>query len=246
MSLPRFYLPGPIQPGNLQLPTATAHYMTRVLRLNVGSQVQLFDGSGAEWLASITTVGKKDCCVEVLETLPAMPASRLQVHLGQALSKGERMDWAIQKATELGANQITPLITARCEVRLNDERAEKRREHWQQIAISACEQSGRSDVPVINPVCSLQQWLDGLNAELKLLLHPEAAPFSSHATPSSLALLIGPEGGLNQQDLELASASGFAAASLGPRILRTETAPVAALAIAQLLWGDFGYNAAPK
>lgn len=246
MALARFYLPTPLSCGSCQLPPATAHYMTRVLRLATGAQIQLFDGSGQEWLAQIASIGKKEVTVELLEPLPGLPASQLRVHLGQALSRGERMDWAIQKATELGASEITPLLTSHCEVRLNAERAAKRLEHWQQIAISACEQCGRSELPLIHPVTPLADWLAGLQQDLKLLLHPQAQPFASYQPPGSLALLIGPEGGLSQDDLDCATKHGFNGVSLGPRVLRTETAPVAALAIAQLLWGDFGYNANPN
>ncbi len=246
MSLPRFYLPAPLQAGDLQLPEATAHYMCRVLRLDSDAQVLLFDGQGEQWLARLTRVEKKKVTVNLLHRVAAQPRSSLQTHLGQALSKGERMDWAIQKATELGVSQITPLVTEHCEVRLNQERASKRLQHWQQIAISACEQCGRADVPLIHPVSTLQTWLQQVQADLKLLLHPQAQGFARYQRPGSLALLIGPEGGLSNNDLQQARQHGFDGVSLGPRILRTETAPVAALAISQFLWGDFGYNAGPS
>jgi 16S rRNA (uracil1498-N3)-methyltransferase len=148
------------------------------------------------------------------------------------------MDWAIQKATELGVTQITPIVSERCEVRLNDERADKRLAHWRQIAISACEQCGRSVLPVIHPPMSLRDWLP-VEADLKLVLHPVAAPLTSHARPQTLAFLIGPEGGLSESEVEQAANQGFQPARLGPRVLRTETAPVVALSVAQQLWGDF-------
>ena len=149
------------------------------------------------------------------------------------------MDWAIQKATELGVNEITPIMSERCEVRLKDERADKRLAHWRQVAISACEQCGRSRVPVIHPPVVLNDWIKTTEADLKLVLHPVAEPLVSHAKPSRLAFLIGPEGGLTDPEIEQAQAAGYQPARLGPRVLRTETAPVVALAVAQQLWGDF-------
>jgi len=148
------------------------------------------------------------------------------------------MDWAIQKATELGATEITPIVSERCEVRLKDERADKRLAHWRQIAISACEQCGRSVIPIIHPPTLLHEWL-AIEAELKLVLHPVAEPLSAHQPPATLAFLIGPEGGLTDAEIEQARLSGFRPARLGPRVLRTETAPVVALSVAQQLWGDF-------
>ncbi len=183
-------------------------------------------------------MGKKAVRVQLHETLPGLAESRLQIHLGQGLSRGERMDWAIQKATELGATQITPVISERCEVRLKDERADKRLAHWRQIAISACEQCGRSVIPIIHPPQLLADWL-AIEADLKLVLHPVAEPLESHAAPATLAFLIGPEGGLNDAEVEQARTAGFQPARLGPRVLRTETAPVVALSVAQQLWGDF-------
>ena len=173
------------------------------------------------------------------ETFAGQVESPLAIHLGQGLSRGERMDWAIQKATELGVSEITPIMSERCEVRLKDERAEKRLSHWRQVAISACEQCGRSRVPVIHPPVLLSDWIKTTEADLKLVLHPVSEPLASHAKPGRLAFLIGPEGGLTDNEIEQAQASGFQPARLGPRVLRTETAPVVALAVAQQLWGDF-------
>ncbi|MEB2327599.1 MAG: 16S rRNA (uracil(1498)-N(3))-methyltransferase [Pseudomonas sp.] len=238
MRLSRFFIDAPLALGSHALPETAAHYIGRVLRLSNGSAVQLFDGSGQEYLGELVEVGKKQVRVELRQQLAGLPESPLQIHLGQGLSRGERMDWAIQKATELGVAQITPLISERCEVRLNDERADKRLAHWRQIAISACEQCGRSVVPTIHPPQQLGDWLP-VEAELKLVLHPVAAPLTSHAQPRTLAFLIGPEGGLSEHEVEQAQQAGFQAARLGPRVLRTETAPVVALSVAQQLWGDF-------
>ncbi|CAM5565518.1 Ribosomal RNA small subunit methyltransferase E OS=Stutzerimonas stutzeri OX=316 GN=CXK95_14540 PE=3 SV=1 [Stutzerimonas stutzeri] len=238
MRLSRFFIDAPLALGSHALPETAAHYIGRVLRLSNGSAVQLFDGSGQEYLGELVEVGKKQVRVELRQQLAGLPESPLRIHLGQGLSRGERMDWAIQKATELGVAQITPLISERCEVRLNDERADKRLAHWRQIAISACEQCGRSVVPTIHPPQQLGDWLP-VEAELKLVLHPVAAPLTSHAQPRTLAFLIGPEGGLSEHEVEQAQQAGFQAARLGPRVLRTETAPVVALSVAQQLWGDF-------
>ncbi len=239
MRLSRFFIDAPLSLGQHELPEAQAHYIGRVLRHAAGDAVQLFDGSGQEYLGELIDVGKKAVRVELREQLAGQAESPLRIHLGQGLSRGERMDWAIQKATELGVSEITPIVSERCEVRLKDERADKRLAHWRQVAISACEQCGRSVLPVIHAPVSLAEWQAHVQAELKLVLHPVAAPLESHTRPHSLAFLIGPEGGLSETEVEQAKAAGFHAARLGPRVLRTETAPVVALAVAQQLWGDF-------
>ncbi len=239
MSLPRFYVSQPLRPGRVELPDASAHYISRVLRMQAGDALQLFDGSGLEFAGVIAAVGKKSLTVELESSQPGQPDSPLRVHLGQVLSRGERMDWAIQKATELGVTEITPLFSERCEVRLNDERTQKRLEHWQQVAISACEQCGRSSVPLIHAPVAVSQWQAVVEADLKLVLHPDEQPLASHARPQRLALLIGPEGGLSPSEVSAAQSAGFAAACFGPRVLRTETAPIVALSLAQFLWGDF-------
>ncbi|UVJ43758.1 16S rRNA (uracil(1498)-N(3))-methyltransferase [Pseudomonas sp. LS1212] len=239
MRLSRFFIDAHLSLGEQELPEAQAHYIGRVLRMAEGDAVQLFDGSGQEYRGQLLEVGKKRVRVQLSEQFAGQVESPLHIHLGQGLSRGERMDWAIQKATELGVNEITPIVSERCEVRLKDERADKRLAHWRQIAISACEQCGRSKVPVIHAPLILSDWLKQSDAELKLVLHPVAEPLVSHAKPASLAFLIGPEGGLTDNEVDQAKAAGFHAARLGPRVLRTETAPVVALAVAQQLWGDF-------
>ncbi|AIR88386.1 16S rRNA (uracil(1498)-N(3))-methyltransferase [Pseudomonas cremoricolorata] len=239
MRLSRFFIDAPLSLGEHDLPEAQAHYIGRVLRMNPGDAVQLFDGSGQEFLGQLLEVGKKTVRVALDQVLPGQTDSPLHIHLGQGVSRGERMDWAIQKATELGVTAITPIVSERCEVRLKDERADKRLAHWRQVAISACEQCGRSTLPQINPPQTLAEWLGSTEADLKLVLHPVAAPLTSHAKPARLAFLIGPEGGLSDAEVDQASAAGFHPARLGPRVLRTETAPVVALAVAQQLWGDF-------
>jgi len=239
MRLSRFYIDAPLSLGCHELPETQAHYIGRVLRLAPGAAVQLFDGSGREFTGELVAVGKKSVQVELREELAGLGESPLRIHLGQGLSRGERMDWAIQKATELGVAEITPILSERCEVRLKDERADKRLAHWRQVAISACEQCGRSVLPRIHPPLELTTWLQQTEAGLKLVLHPVAEPLASHARPDTLAFLIGPEGGLAEAEVEGALRAGYQAARLGPRVLRTETAPVVALSVAQQLWGDF-------
>lgn len=239
MRLSRFFIDAPLTLGDVALPEASAHYIGRVLRLSAGNPVQLFDGSGDEFRGTLKEVGKKHVIAELTEKLPGLEESALRIHLGQGLSRGERMDWAIQKATELGVSEITPIVSDRCEVRLKDERAEKRLQHWRQVAISACEQCGRSRVPTLHSPVTLTEWVGTVSADLKLVLHPVATPLTAHPRPSQLAFLIGPEGGLTDAEVELANGNGFLPARLGPRVLRTETAPVVALSVAQQLWGDF-------
>ncbi|PWY40006.1 16S rRNA (uracil(1498)-N(3))-methyltransferase [Pseudomonas sp. RW409] len=239
MRLSRFFIDAPLSLGEHELPEAQAHYIGRVLRMAEGDALQLFDGSGNEFRGTLLEVGKKRVVVRLDESFAGQVESPLQIHLGQGLSRGERMDWAIQKATELGVNEITPIFSERCEVRLKDERADKRLAHWRQVAVSACEQCGRSRVPVIHPPVLLADWIKQTQADLKLVLHPVAEPLVSHAKPATLAFLIGPEGGLSDTEVDQAQDVGFLPARLGPRVLRTETAPVVALAVAQQLWGDF-------
>ncbi|CAI8953571.1 16S rRNA (uracil(1498)-N(3))-methyltransferase [Pseudomonas chlororaphis] len=239
MRLSRFFIDAPLSLGEHELPEAQAHYIGRVLRMAEGDALQLFDGSGNEFRGTLLEVGKKRVVVRLDESFAGQVESPLQIHLGQGLSRGERMDWAIQKATELGVNEITPIFSERCEVRLKDERADKRLAHWRQVAVSACEQCGRSRVPVIHPPMLLADWIKQTQADLKLVLHPVAEPLVSHAKPATLAFLIGPEGGLSDTEVDQAQDAGFLPARLGPRVLRTETAPVVALTVAQQLWGDF-------
>ena len=240
MRVSRFYLDAPLSQGEQLLESDLAHYIGRVLRLGPGAQVQIFNGSGQEWPGEVVEISKREVRLALAAPIDGMPESPLQVHLGQTLSRGERMDWAIQKAVELGVTQITPLTSERCEVRLQGERADKRQQHWQQIAVSACEQCGRSYVPQVHAPMALADWLSSMEADLKLVLHHRTdQDLRSLPTPASLGLLIGPEGGLSNNEIGLAEAAGFHAARFGPRVLRTETAPVVALSIAQQLWGDF-------
>lgn len=240
MRLPRIYEPQPLIEGaELSLNDSAAQHLGRALRMRPGDAVLLFDGAGNEHRAELLELGKRSVSVRVGPASGSNRESGLTIELGQVMSRGERMDYAVQKATELGVTRIVPLFSERCEVKLSSERQDKRQQHWQQVAISACEQSGRSRVPEIAQPQPLSQWLTQCHSALKLVLHPDAAmPLAQRQAPASVALLIGPEGGLGDQEIAQARAAGFDSLQLGPRVLRTETAPVAALAVLQYLWGD--------
>jgi 16S rRNA (uracil1498-N3)-methyltransferase len=206
-----------------------------------GDSIRLFDGAGHEHHAELIALSKRAIRVRIGAVIDNRCESAFRIELGQVMSRGERMDYVVQKATELGVSRIVPLFSERCEVKLNPERQAKRVDHWQQVAISACEQSGRSRVPEIAMPQPLNRWLEQCDSALKLVLHPDAAtPLSQRAAPPSAALLIGPEGGLSDSEIEQARTAGFESLRLGPRVLRTETAPVAALSVLQYLWGDLG------
>lgn len=236
----RLHTEQPLNEGcDLLLDTAAAHHLGKVLRARVGDQVWLFNGSGVDYQAEVTRIGKRDVEVRVGAPQICDNQSPLRTHLGLALSKGERFDWAVQKATELGVHDITPLFTERAEVRLSGDRVEKKRGHWQGIARSASEQCQRGRVPTIHPPVALGDWSKRVDCHVKLMLHhhQQAALNNAHK-PESVALLIGPEGGLGDTDVNEALAAGFLAWRVGPRVLRTETAPVVALTALGWLWGD--------
>lgn len=217
----------------------SAHYLGKVLRAKVGQPVALFNGRDGEFAGQIVEVNRHDVLVKLTDVVQRPTDTELHVHIGLGLSRGERMDYAVQKATELGVSVITPLFTEHSEVRLNSERADKRTEHWQKVAISASEQCGRCSVPDIQTPVSLSDWVKQVpTGQGYLLDHTGEAGFTG-AAPAQVFLLIGPEGGISATEKALALASGFQAVRLGPRILRTETAPVVALTALQLQWGDF-------
>jgi len=242
MRIPRVYHPGTLECGSrIELDDNAFNHCIKVLRLGEGAQLILFNGDGREYPAELCEVAKKRALANIGEGYEPGRESPLQLIVGQSISRGERMDYAIQKATELGVDRIAPLFTERCEVRLNQERQEKRQRHWQQIAISAGEQSQRCSIPEIEEPQPLSDWLGSVDAELKLVLHHHTLdPLGSLPKPASVALLIGPEGGLTEEEVLQATAAGFRPVAFGPRVMRTETAPVAAAAILQYLWGDLG------
>lgn len=240
---PRIHIPAPIRPGTeLVLDADRSHYVSRVLRLRAANDLVLFDGNGDEYPARISHISRQGVTVSVGRRLERDVESPLEIHLAQGISRGDRMDFVVQKATELGAHRITPVITGFSVVRLDAEKAAKRALHWTKIARSACEQCGRNVVPSIDPPQALPEWLHSAKAResTRLVLHPAAdkALASMDDPGERIALLIGPEGGLSDAEYEQAREAGFVACSLGPRILRTETAAVAALAALQARWGD--------
>ncbi|MDI1301410.1 MAG: 16S rRNA (uracil(1498)-N(3))-methyltransferase [bacterium] len=236
----RFFVDAPLPSrSEVTLPEEVAHHLVRVLRTDVGTRFRIFNGEGGSHGAELIEAGKKSARVQLLDFQADDQQSPLLTHLGQVMSRGERMDYAIQKATELGVTEITPLSSERCELKLRgDDRAGKKTEHWRRIAISACEQCGRNRLPVIHEPQALDSWIAGVQSELKLVLVPAAARGLPATAIRSVALLIGPEGGLSGPEIAAAQTAGFQPWQLGPRIFRTETAPVAALAVLQSVFGD--------
>lgn len=243
MRLTRIYSPE-IPPIGREffLDARASHHLLRVLRLKVGDAVIVFDGMGNEFLAEILAATKQQVQISTLKSRPFLPESPLHIHLGQAISRGEKMDYTIQKAVELGVSTITPLFTERSGVKLAAERVDTKLAHWQQIVISACEQSGRSYLPAITPPQQISTWLAQRQEKCKLMLHPYAEKHLKNIAPPDreICLLMGPEGGFSDEEVNLAERAGFEAINLGPRILRTETAAPAVISIVQGLWGDMG------
>jgi 16S rRNA (uracil1498-N3)-methyltransferase len=239
MRVPRIHTNQPLQENAaVELEPGASQHLARALRMQVGDALLLFNGAGGQYPATIAAIDRKRVTVTTAAHDATEVESPLRVHLAIGMSRGDRMDWVVQKATELGVADITPLVTERTELKLRGERADKKRAHWQQVAISACEQCGRNRVPGIAGPASLADWLAICDAELRLVLHHRADPAPAVAAPGSAALLVGSEGGLSDTEIAMAEAAGFVSMRLGPRVLRTETAPLAALAIIQARWGD--------
>lgn len=228
--------------ATVELDADKARYLSRVLRLRVGDVVAVFDGLGSEFSATITAIGKSSCTLRVNAKTESTAESSLRVHLVQGISRGERMDFVVQKATELGVKRISPVLTEFGVVKLDAARAEKRRDHWQKVAASACEQSGRVRLPLIDTPVPLKHWFGNKPAQVdtEIILKPGApTPLVRIDGPETkVCVLVGPEGGFSDIEFEDAEIAGFRPVSLGPRVLRTETAAVAALAVLQALWGD--------
>ena len=229
--------------AELRLDADRARYLGKVLRLAAGDQISVFNGEDGEFLATISRLKKTEATVMLTAAVASETESPLKAHLVQGISRGERMDFVVQKATELGVKRITPVLTAHGVVKLDAKRAAKRRDHWQAVAASACEQSGRIRPPLIDDIVALNHWFGARPkaADLDLILKPGASQsLAGIAAPQTkVCLLVGPEGGFSDPEYDDASVAGFRAVSLGPRILRTETAAITALAIAQARWGDF-------
>lgn len=240
----RFFTNAPLAINtSLQLSESAAAHATRALRLEVGNSAIVFNGDGFDYECTLTAIKKNNVVVTVNRAIPVNNESPLSITLLQAISSGDRMDFTIQKAVELGVKKIQPISSQRSVVKLSAERAEKRTEHWQNIAAAACEQSGRAFIPKISPPISLENWLsrNPENDATRILLNPIGAKRLPEITKpaSETQLLIGAEGGLSQDEIELATSQGFQSIVLGPRILRTETAALTAISAMQLLWGDF-------
>lgn len=241
MRQPRVYLELPLQSGDvITLVPEVSHYLSQVLRLKSGDLLRPFNGTNGEFLASIDKSDRKHTSIVIGENQRPASLAKLSVHLGLGLSRGDRMDLAIQKSTELGVNAITPLYTQYSEVKFKQaDRVEKKLNHWRKIAVSAAEQSGRLTVPVISEPRAISQWLESADSKLKLILTPEGSTkFSELPDSDSCDLLIGSEGGFSPEEVKQSTQSDFVEVTMGQRVMRTETAPIAALAILQYRFGD--------
>jgi 16S rRNA (uracil1498-N3)-methyltransferase len=243
MNMPRFYCREALSPGaHVELPEPVARHAVRVLRLPPGAPMVLFDGRGGEYPAHILRIERDRVLAELGAWRDVERESPLAITLVQALQAGEKMDYTIQKAVELGVRDIVPVESRRSVMRLAGERAGKRVAHWQGVVASACEQCGRNQVPIVTPLEKLENWLARpAHGALRLMLAPDAEHSLVELPPpaTEVQLLIGSEGGLDPQEMIAARQAGFQAVRMGPRILRTETAGLAALAAMQALWGDF-------
>ena len=239
----RLYISGPFSADTeLEVDADRARYLTRALRLRVGDSLSVFNGEGREHSATIIGMSRSSATLRIGATVDVQTESSLRIHLVQGISRGERMDFVVQKATELGVKRITPVVTEYGVVKLDAARAEKRRDHWKKIAASACEQSGRVRLPLVDAPMPLKSWFGDKpqQVDTQLILRPGApTPLTKIKAPETkVCVLIGPEGGFSDAEFEDAGVAGFQPVSLGPRVLRTETAAVATLAILQTLWGD--------
>lgn len=239
----RLFVSGALINGaELELDGERARYLGKVLRARVGDSIEVFNGEDAQNSATIRRISKNTVVLQIGERIKVSSESPLKVHLVQGISRGERMDVVVQKATELGVKRITPVLTAYSTVKLNAERALKRREHWQKVAQSACEQSGRVRLPLIDTPIAMNTWFAerAEKVDMQLILKPGAtSALAGMPEPKTkVCVLIGPEGGFSEVEYADAQIAGFNAVSIGPRILRTESAAIAALAVLQAMWGD--------
>lgn len=244
MSAPRFYCPPPLSSGaTFELPPQAAHHASRVLRLRAGDAVQLFDGLGHALDAKISAINGKRVLLHELQTCMDDAESPLRIVLAQAMSSSEKMDWVVQKATELGAAEIHPVQTQRSVARLSGPRAEKRTAHWRGITIAASEQCGRNVLPQVHAPLDIAAWLEQARAipGSKFILQPEGSTALHKQPPPQgcVTLLIGPEGGFSEDEIKMTHMAGFVPIRMGKRVLRTETAAMAGIAALQTLWGDF-------
>lgn len=243
MSIARIYQPITLTTDAIvTLDESASHHLSRVLRAAVGDEITLFNGEGGEYHARIAAINKKNVTVTMGAFNAREAESPIHITLAQGIARGEKMDFIIQKAVELGVNEIVPLITERCNVRINDERLQKKMAHWQSVIISACEQSGRNRVPLLSVPQALTHWLTQKKADVCFILSPHVDTKLSQqkiAQGSHIAMIIGPEGGLSDAEMEAAVRQGAQPLNMGPRILRTETAALTAIALLQTRYGDF-------
>lgn len=242
MRISRLYVPLQLAQGKqVELDDESAHYVRTVLRLKKDADIILFNGHGGEYLCVVGEVSRKSVLIAVGQWSERSVESPLQVTLGLGISRGDRMDLSVQKAVELGVNEITPLLTERCVVQFKGEKKPQRLLHWQKIVQHASEQSGRTLLPKLLEIEQLNNWV-GRQQGLKVFLDPYAETSLAELQPEDMkvTLLTGPEGGFADHERDLAKVAGFIPVRLGSRILRTETASLAALAAVQMLWGDFG------
>lgn len=241
MRIPRVYTPHILTSGQLiELDEASSHHLSKVLRMLPGRELVVFNGEGGEYSASITQINKKTVSVALENFSAENRESPLKLELAIGISRGERMDWILQKATEMGVTRIAPLFAERTEVKLAGERLMKKMMHWKQIIISAAEQSQRNILPELTDPLNLDVWLQSAEADFKFVLHHrDNKGLPAQNTAQSVALLIGPEGGLSASEIESALGKNFSPLTLGPRVLRTETAPIAAISLVQYRWGDY-------
>ncbi|MBL0142605.1 MAG: 16S rRNA (uracil(1498)-N(3))-methyltransferase [Betaproteobacteria bacterium] len=242
MPSPRIHCDIRLGPGaQFPLPQDAANHVGRALRLRVGDTLAVFDGRGGEYEATILRIDRDRVDVKTGAFRDADRESPLQVGLVQGLPEADKMDWILQKSVELGVGWVQPVICERSVVRLSGDRAARRESHWQRVVIAACEQCGRNRVPEVRPTAAFRDWAAQPAQAVRWMLAPGGGePLSSQAAPTGpVELLVGPEGGLSERELDIAATIGFAPVSMGPRVLRTETAPLAALSAMQALWGDF-------
>lgn len=244
MRIPRIYHPHSLQDQtHCELSDEAVNHVARVLRMQTGQELALFDGSNRVYHAEITSISKKHVSVNILSQSIQDNESHLDIHLGQVISRGDKMEFTIQKSVELGVNCITPLWSERCGVKLDTERMHKKVQQWQKIVIAACEQCGRNKVPEVREIMKLEDWCKEPTNKLKINLHPRATMVISQLTQVSsqgVRLLIGSEGGLSPQEIDMTQQYDFKEVLLGKRVLRTETAALTAVTALQVCFGDLG------
>jgi 16S rRNA (uracil1498-N3)-methyltransferase len=244
MRIPRIYTTQPLsENSSITLDQAAAHYVVNVLRMREGRPLILFNGEGGEYEGTLATTSKKSAMVNLFKFTDVVVESPIETVLGVCLIKNDRMDWLMQKATELGVAKICPLLSEFTDVKFHQDRADKKMQHWNQVVINACQQSGRTGIPVIEKPIKLEDWAARVESDQKLVLHPYQSKklkeiIADDLTVNSVALLVGPEGGLSEDEVKVTHQYGFQPLSMGPRILRAETAPLAALSLVQQVFGD--------